>query len=122
MFTWLPLIGPILQGLGSIYTSFTNKEIAKIQAGTTVTVAETNASVQIIQATMNDICLRILRDLLILFPVVWTALIGWDTIVANHWPSLMWHVAKYPPSLSYLPYAVMVFLLGNIGLNMLSRK
>lgn len=122
MLSWLPLLGPILQGLGSIYSSFTNKQIAQIQAGTTVTVAETNASVQIIQATANDICLRILRDALILFPVVWTALVGWDTIVAKHWPKLMWHVADYPSSLSYLPYAVMVFLLGNIGLNMWTRK
>lgn len=122
MLSWIPLLGPILQGIGSIYTTFTSKEIAQIQATTTTTVAETQASVAIIQATNDDICLRILRDALCAPVVVWCMLGTWDTIVAHHYPRLMFLVEKFPPTMAFMPYAVITFLLGNIGLNMWNRK
>lgn len=122
MLSWIPLIGPIIQGFTSVFSTVFNYKTAQLQAGVAVTTVETNASEAIIHDTMADIGIRILRDALILPPVVWSCLVGWDSIVAKHWPSLMWHVAAYPPSLAYLPYAVMVFLLGNIGLNMWNRK
>lgn len=114
---WIPLLGPIIQGASSIVGSIANEKVVQMQTGAQVTIAETQAAVQIIQATNDDICIRILRDAICLIPVIWTMLIGWDTIVAVRYHDLMFHVAKYPPSLSYLPYAVMVFLLGNIGIN-----
>lgn len=122
MLSWIPLLGPILQGIGSIYTTFTSKEIAQIQATTTTTVAETQASVAIIQTNAANIGLRIITDMICAPVAVWTMLLSWDTIVAKHWPNLMWHTANYPPSVSYLPYAVLTFLLGNVGINMWNRK
>jgi hypothetical protein len=44
-------------------------------------------------------------------------IIGWDTIVVRHYPDLVFIVEKYPDSVAYLPYAVLIFLLGNIGIN-----
>lgn len=121
MLSWIPLIGPIIQGFTSVFSTVFSYKTAQLQAGVAVTTVETNASVAIIQATDN-IGIRILRDALILPPVVWAGLTGWDSIVAKHYPHAMWHTVAYPPSLAYLPYAVMVFLLGNIGLNMWNRK
>lgn len=115
MLSWIPLLGPIITGISSIFSGYF---LEKSQ----IAVAETQASVQIIQATNDDVCLRILRDALCLPVVVWTFLIGWDTIVAKHYPGWMFKVADYPQSVAYLPYAVVVFLLGNIGLNMWNRK
>lgn len=115
MLSWIPLLGPIIQGVSSIFTGYFSEKVQ-------INATETNASVAIIQATKDDIGLRLLRDALCLFPVIWMSLVGWDTIVANHWPNLMWHTARYPVTVAYIPYAVMVFLLGNIGLNMWSRK
>jgi hypothetical protein len=85
---------------------------------------ETQASVQIIEATKDDIGLRLMRDI-ICFPIaVWCFLVSWDTIVAeSSWNSWMFHVAGFDKtSVPYLPYAVLTFLLGNIGINMWSRK
>jgi hypothetical protein len=47
---------------------------------------------------------------------------SWDTIVAKRWPEWRFLVAEYPPAMDYLPYAVVVFLLGNIGLNMWNKR
>lgn len=132
MLGFIPLLGPIIQGISSIFSSFFNKEIAVVQAGAQVAISETQATTQIIHDTQDDILLRILRDAAILPVVAWTALIGWDTIIGarqsngqlwHHWASdWMFHVGDYPQSVGYIPYAALVFLFGNIGFNMWKRK
>lgn len=122
MLSWIPLLGPIIQGISSIFGGYFSEKTAVVQAGAQVTIAETQASVGIIQATQDDILLRILRDMVCLPVVGWSMLIGWDTIVAKRFPDWMFHVADYPATVAYIPYAVLVFLLGNIGLNMWKNK
>jgi hypothetical protein len=114
---FIPLLGPILQGVGGIVSSFTNLGAVKLQTASATTIAETQASVAIIQTTEDDILLRIVRDIMILPGAVWFALGGWDTIVAKNWPDYRFLVSEFPPQLAYYPYAVLVFLLGNIGVN-----
>jgi hypothetical protein len=122
MLSWIPLVGPILQGLfntaSSIYSKFKDTQLGMRNAE----VEEAKVSAQIIQTTNDDIGLRILRDMVCLPVVIWTMLIGWDTIVVRHNPDWVYIVEKYPPSVEYLPYAVLMFLLGNIGFNAWKRK
>lgn len=122
MLSWIPLLGPILQGLFStastIYSKFKDTQLGMRQQE----VAEAQVSAQIIHDTNDNIGLRIMRDALCLGPVSWCLLGSWDTIMAIRYPWLMFHVEKYPDSMAYLPYAVVTFLLGNIGLNMWNRR
>lgn len=127
---WLPIIGPIIQGLfttgASIYSKFKDTELGKLQTTRTNDLEEAKVSAQIIATTNDNIGVRLCRDL-ICFPIsVWTALLVWDTIIAesthigHDW---MWHVASFDKTgAPYLPYAVITFLLGNIGINMWNRK
>jgi len=122
MLSWIPLLGPILQGLfnivGTVYSKFKDTELGiKVQE-----VEEAKVSAQIIHDTNDDICLRILRDAVILPVVIWTMIIGWDTIIVHHYPEYVFTVEKYPDSVAYLPYMVLAFLFGNIGFNMWKRK
>ena len=122
MFGWIPFIGPILQGLfntvSSIYGKFKDTQLGMRQAE----VEEAKVSAQIIHDTNDDLGIRILRDAVCLPVVVWTMIIGWDTIVVHHYPDLVFIVERYPDSVSYLPYAVLMFLLGNIGINAWKRR
>lgn len=124
MLAFLPIIGPIIQGLVSIFTKVedTKVEVLKTTQGTQV--AEAQVSAQIIKTTQDDIGLRLMRDLLIFPVIVWTFLLCWDTIIAeSSFKGYMWHVASFEKTgAPYLPYAVIVFLLGNIGINTYSRK
>jgi len=124
MLAFLPIIGPIIQGIVSIFTKMqdTKVEVLKTERGTQV--EEAKVSAQIIQTTQDDIGLRFMRDLIIFPVVVWTALLCWDTIVAESaYSGWMWHLASFEKTgAPYLPYAVIVFLLGNIGINMWNRK
>lgn len=123
MLAFLPIIGPIIQGISSIFTGYFNTQVQIKQANVQQDIAESQVSAQIIHDTQDSIGLRLMRDLVCFPVVVWSTLIGWDTIIANtSYHDWMWHVANYPDSVSYLPYAVLVFLLGNIGINMWSRK
>lgn len=122
MLGWIPLIGPILQGLfstaSSIYSTFKSTQVEQIKAD----VATAQVSAQIIHDTNDDIGIRILRDAALVFPVVWSALIGWDTIVAKHYPWLKFNVADYPDNVRYIPFAAFAFLFGTIGFNIWKRK
>jgi len=121
MFGWIPIIGPIIDGIFGIFNKFQDVKIVKLKTGAQVDIASFEASTRIIEATKDSIGVRLARDIII-FPVsIWTALISWDTIMALRYPNLMWHVADYPNNISYLPLAVIAFLLGNIGINILRR-
>ena len=122
MLAFLPIIGPIIQGISGIVSSFTNLAGVKLTTASQTVIAETQASASIIAATQDSIGLRLMRDLVCFPVVVWSFLMSWDTIVADRYPEWMWHTSGFPDSVGYIPYAVMVFLLGNVGLNMWSRK
>lgn len=128
MLSWIPLLGPILQGLFStgatIYSKFKDTELGKLQTNRTADLEESKVAAQIIQTTNDSISIRIMRDI-VCFPVtVWTALLSWDTIIAeSSYKEYMWHLASFEKTgAPYLPYVVLTFLLGNIGLNMWNRK
>lgn len=122
MFAFLPILGPIIQGIIGIFTKKMDTDVQKLTVSRQNDTEEAKVSAQIIHDTQDDLGIRISRDL-ICFPVaVWTALMTWDTIIAVHYPDWMWKVPNFPGDVQYIPYAVMVFLLGNIGINMWSRR
>lgn len=122
---WIPVLGPIFQGIASMVAPFFNEKGIAVKAAADVTIAETQASASIIQVTNDDICLRLLRDIYCTPACIHLFLVSWDTIIAETtWVShkWMWHTATYPISYAWYPTTVAVFLLGNIGLNMWKRK
>ncbi len=120
--TWIPILGPIIEGVFGWLNKRQDNALEQFKAGRTSDLEESKVAANIIETTKDDIGIRLARDIII-FPVaVWTALIGWDTINALRFPGVMFHVDKYPESVTYLPYAVITFLLGNIGINAWKRR
>ena len=123
MLSWIPILGPIIQGLVSIWSKSKDTQVAILKTNRDSDVAEAQVSADIIRTTQDDIGLRLMRDIYCFPAVVHASFVSWDTLIAeNSWSVYMWHVAKYPPSMEWYPYTVAVFLLGNIGLNMWNRK
>lgn len=121
MLSWIPLLGPILQGLFStastIYSKFKDTEVAKRVQDT----ADAQIGAQIVQSNMQYLSIRIMTDAALIMPVVWSALIGWDTIVAIRYPELKFNVADYPTNVQYIPYGAFAFLFGVLGMNIWKR-
>src|ERR1700753_1545570 len=122
MLGFIPIIGPIIQGIVSIFSKWQDTKLGTLTVTRQQDTAEAQVSAQIIHDTQDDIGLRLMRDLVCFPVVVWSCLIGWDTIVALRFPDYQFHVSAYPDTVAYMPYAVLVFLLGNVGINMWSRK
>lgn len=119
---WLPVIGPIIQGLLGAWNKSKDTQVAILKTNRDADVEEAKVSAQIIHDTNDNIGLRVMRDMLCFPVVVWCTLGAWDTIMALRYPWLMFHIEKFPESMAYYPYAVLVFLLGNIGINTWSRN
>lgn len=109
MFGWIPIIGPIIDGVVSVFNKFQDKQINETNADVQVIQART----QLLAALKDDIGLRLSRDL-IMFPVaVWCAIATYDTIIAKHYPQYMFIVEKFPSGpLEYLPLMVLTFIFG----------
>lgn len=122
MLGWIPIIGPIIDGIVSIFKKYKDVEAIKYQTDGQVSIEGFKASAQIIESTKDDIGVRLLRDVALTPPVIWSSIIGWDTIVATRYPELMFHIPPYPPSVEYIPYAALVFLFGNIGINAWKKR
>lgn len=119
---WIPILGPVIQGIVGVFGKWQDTKLDTLKTNRSSDIEESKISAQIIQTTQDDVALRFMRDLLCFPTVAWATLIGWDTIVAFRYPDLMFHVPPYPDSVGYLPYAVVVFLLGNIGINTWKRR
>ena len=119
MLSWLPIIGPIVQLIVSIFNKKQDTDLAKLQTKTNAEVENAKTAANIIYATKDDMGIRLARDIIIYPVAAWTALVTWDTIIAeSSFRDYMFHVASFEnTSVPYLPYAVLVFLLGNIGIN-----
>ena len=122
--TWLPIIGPIVEGFFGFLNKRQDNALAKYQTGVTADTEDAKTSARIIEATRDDLGTRLARDIII-FPVaIWTGLLSWDTIVAeSSFSGWMWHLASFEKTgAPYLPYAVLVYLLGNAGFNAWKRR
>jgi len=122
MFGWIPIIGPIIQGIVSIWKGYQNESIVKYKVDGSVDIEAMHTSADIISATRDDIGIRLARDLLLFPVIIWVDLIVWDKIVVIKYPGAVWGVALLPDAIAYLPYAAVTFLLGAVGLTIWSRR
>ncbi len=113
MLGWIPIIGPIIDGLVSIFTKRIDADVEKYKTDASVDIAKVQAQTNLVLAFKDDIHVRLARDI-ILFPTCcWTALVIWDKIMDISHPDLVWGVRDFEGTLVYLPYAVLAFLFGN---------
>jgi hypothetical protein len=122
MFGWIPVIGPIIQGIVGIFGKWQDTVLGKYTIDGKVDVEAMQASEAIIATTRDDIGIRLARDLLLFPVIIWTDLIVWDKIMVIEYPNLVFSVASLPDAIAYLPYAAATFLLGAVGMTLWSRK
>ena len=112
MLSWIPVLGPIIQGIVSIFSKVQDKEIVKYKVDGTVDIEAMRASASTIHDLKDDIGVRLSRDLIMFPGSVWCSLYLWDKIVAHHYPTLVWNVASLDGPLAILPMALLTFFFG----------
>ena len=123
MLAWLPILGPVIEGVIGLFRQKQDVALAKYKEDTVLRGKAIEASTQLTLAFKDDLGVRLARDM-IMFPVcVWTMLITWDNIVVFKYPDLVWGVRKFldGSGLELLPYAVLTFLFGVTAMNIWKR-
>jgi len=126
----LPILGPIIQGLiaplfsgiGGIVSTVLGSKVEALKVQADVVKTETTTSAQIIKDTEDDWGIRLARDILIWPWAAWGGAIGWDSLIVKTHPGWMLHPVAVPDAVAYMPYVVVVFLLGNVGLEVWKRR
>ena len=109
---WIPILGPIINGIVSIFVKSQDTVVAKYKVDGTVDVQALQSSAAITIAAQDDIGVRLSRDLVMFPGSCWCALYLWDKIVAHHWPMLVFDVAPLDGPLTVLPMALLTFFFG----------
>jgi|SRR5882724_8604788 len=114
MLSWLPIVGPIIEGLLNTVSSIYNKKqdtvLARQQDDNKTDVAVIQTRAQVAIAFKDDLGVRLVRDF-IMFPVgVWTALKAYYLCIHGYAPEYTWEIMNWPSELMYIPYAVVAFL------------
>lgn len=121
MFAFLPIIGPIINGIiNAVTTIFTKQQditIEKVKVGGQTRISDNQTDLGVIQARsavaiafQNDLGVKLCRDL-IMFPIaLWTACIAYVYTFESVIPAYTWTVHALPESIAYIPYAVIAFL------------
>lgn len=121
MLGWIPIIGPIIQGIVSVFNKWQDTTLGKYQVDGQVDLAAVKASTDITLAFNNNISVNIARDLIMFPGSLWCGLYLWDKIVAHHYPDLVWDVAPLDGPLAILPMALLTFFFGMSALGIWRR-
>lgn len=118
MFSFLsviPIVGPIVQGVVDVFNKQAdislqkqvdaNKtELGKLQDKNKTDVAVIQSRAAVAVAFKDDLGVRLLRDIVMFTPAVWTGCYFYNLIYPT------WTVGMPPESMQYIPYAIIAFL------------
>lgn len=122
MFAWIPLVGPIIDGIVSIFSKWQDTELGKKKIDGQIYTEEVRSSTQTLRDFHDDIGVRICRDIILLPGSLWVGSIVWSKFIERHYPDLVWAVNPIPESVSYLPMAIMTFLFGVVAVSAYKRR
>lgn len=109
---WLPIVGPIIDGIVSIFNKRQDVSLAKYKVDGQVDTQILQSSTQVTLASQDYISVRIARDIIMYPGSIWCGLYLWDKIVAHKYPWLVWDVAPLDGPLALLPMALLTFFFG----------
>jgi hypothetical protein len=118
MWSWIPIIGPFIQGAVNMFSKFEDASVQKTEIAATKDVALRSQDVAIIQtradlakAFAHDVGVVFARDVILNWYAIYVSLIFYDSCFRNILPPYMtWRVLALPDSLNYLCAGIIAFL------------
>ena len=112
MLSWLPFLGPIIDGIVSIFTKVKDTDLGKYEVDGQVFTEVTKDNSLITLAFVHDIPVRIARDIIMFPGSIWCALYIEGRIMDVKHPEWVFPVKSLDGPMAYLPYALMTFFFG----------
>lgn len=109
----IPILGPIFNGVVSIYKQKTDTEVTKIKMENDMTVEGMKDSNQLVTLFANDVMVKVCRDIIMVPGSIYCGTIIWDRFMDIRYPELVWGVLPLQGAMEYLPYALLTFFFGS---------
>lgn len=109
----IPVLGPIVDGVVSIYKQKTDTEVSKMKIDNDLTVQGMQASNQLVNLFASDAMVKACRDIIMVPGSIYCGTIIWDRYVSLRYPELVWGVLPLQGAMEYLPYALLTFFFGS---------
>lgn len=109
----IPILGPIFDGVVSIYKQKTNTDVTKIKMENEMVVQGMQSSNQLVTLFANDVMVKVCRDIIMVPGSIYCGTIIWDRFMAIRHPELVWGVLGLQGAMEYLPYALLTFFFGS---------
>ncbi len=121
LLSWIPIVGPIIDGIVSIFKQKTNTDLAKqvdknktevekLKSDNTTDVSVIQSRISLLMALRDDPGIRIARDI-IMFPTAgWVFMKMSFLTFHSNLPGIVWDPLPIPEEIKYMPYAVFAFL------------
>lgn len=113
MLSWIPLLGPIIDGIVSVFTKIQDKDIIQYKTDADVYKAQMVANNNITMAFIHDIPVRLARDMIMFPGALWCGLYLEGKIVEKMHPAWVWAVKPLDGPMVYLPFILMSFFFGS---------
>lgn len=114
--TFIPIVGPIIEGVTTIYKQKTDTKVALVKEDNALTVQEMSSANQVTSMFVSDVAVRICRDIIMFPGSIFCGTIIWDRWIELRYPDLVWGVKPLMGSMEYLPHILLLFFFGSAAL------
>lgn len=109
----IPVLGPIIDGVVSIYKQKTDTDVTKMKINTEADVQYMQSTNQLVTTFASDAVVRACRDIIMVPGSIYCGTIIWDRFVNIRYPDWVWGVLPLQGAMEYLPYALLTFFFGS---------
>lgn len=113
---FIPILGPLIQGISSIFSSVYSEKAVAVKTDAEVTIASWHAANDLTVAFQNSVSVRIARDMIMFPGSLWCGLYIWGRTWDIYAPSLVIPVKTLDGPMAYLPFALLTFFFGMAAL------
>lgn len=109
----IPILGPIIDGVVSIYKQKTDTDVQKLTIDTNANVAYMQSTNALVTTFASDAAVKVCRDIIMFPGSIYCGTIIWDRFMDTRHPELVWGVLPLQGAMEYLPYALLTFFFGS---------
>jgi hypothetical protein len=120
--TFIPVVGPIVDGIVTIFKNRSDAKVATAKIDSDERVQTMQASNSLVSLFVNDVMVRVCRDIIMFPGSIYCGTIIWDRWVEIRHPELVWGVKPLMGSMELLPFALLTFFFGSAYLYWTQRK
>lgn len=113
---WLPVVGPIIDGITTVFGKFQDTKLGIYQVDSQTTIASWKAANDLTLGFKDSIPVRLARDMVMFPGALWCALYIWGRTWDIYEPSWVIPVKSLDGPMAYLPYALLTFFFGMAAL------